>query len=97
MKWCWDPNPSERPSATEVFMMINDWIENFDKDHHGIKFSYIKDAIKEFKEHDKLKMSTLNNESDPIYIHHPQSYSTSRIIRTLYDEDKEFITITTDL
>ncbi|CAG8771760.1 11209_t:CDS:1, partial [Racocetra persica] len=74
MKLCWNPDPSQRLNGAEIFIIINDWIENFEKNPHEIKSNYVKDAITKFKEHDKLKMTTSNDEADPIYTHHPQSY-----------------------
>ncbi len=75
MKKCWDEDPLERPNASEIKNIIDNWISNIIKEDINEKS---KNIVKEFYEADQfLKQKQINVLTSKS---HPQAYHTSRLL-----------------
>ncbi|GET03136.1 kinase-like domain-containing protein [Rhizophagus clarus] len=101
MKKCWDSNPSNRPTITELEYKISEWIKcineyySYNRDgNHEIEVPDIDDKL----ENDMLEFVNANNTSPQeqanisVIQTHSQTYHISRnITEILFKEDSEFI------
>jgi hypothetical protein len=75
MKKCWDPNPDNRPNATEVkgsIQLFRNSVYTNDKNH---------EISKQFEETYKYKkVNLLSIESNHQSVIHPQAIYTSRLL-----------------
>ncbi|PKY29626.1 hypothetical protein RhiirB3_446319 [Rhizophagus irregularis] len=89
MKRCWDSNPNNRPSAIEIYELIELFRDScyysMDKDKE------IEKQFKEAEEYRKVNYSLIENSQ--LTNHHPQAYYTSRLLnpftRDLSNDDTD--------
>ncbi|CAI2164009.1 4355_t:CDS:2 [Funneliformis geosporum] len=74
MKKCWDPNPSNRPDATELIGVLEDWLKELHNDYE------LSDIRAEFEAAEQHRINGTSSTPSSPSMFHPLAIYTSRLL-----------------